>query len=283
MASTITITSSDLALTSQRTMAKSMASLETAMTRLSSGLRINSAKDDGVGLSISTRMSAQIRGLDQAARGIEQGMGMVQTADGGLSEITSALMRQRELAVQAANVSLSADQFQGLDQEMKDLGSEIDRIAATTSFNGTNLLDGSLKDYQIPISASGQKASLTISSADSGDPAGFDSAALGLSGITLDSAQAGATAVDTLDAAIKTVSEQRSALGSLQNRILGPGMQSIISITDNMSSARSRIVDTDFAMETAGLARSQILQQAGTAMLAQANQSGQAVMSLLRG
>ncbi|MCK6487270.1 MAG: flagellin FliC [Planctomycetes bacterium] len=260
----------------------SQARLQATMSRLSSGLRINSAADDSAGLSISTRMSAQIRGLDQAARGIEQGMGMVQTADGGLSEITTALMRQRELAVQAANGSLSADQFQGLDKEMKDLGSEIDRIAATTTFDGTNLLDGSLKDYQIPVSAFGQKASITISSADSGDPAGFDSAGLGLSGITLDSSQAGTDAVKTLDAAIATVDKQRNALGTLQNKVFATGMDSLMSMSTNLTAARSRIMDTDFASETAGLTRGQILQQTGTAMLAQANQSSQAVLSLLR-
>lgn len=283
MASTITITSNDLALSAQRTMTKSLSQLEASMTRLSSGMRINSAKDDGAGLSIATRVSMQIRGLDHASRGMEKGIGMVQTADGALGEITDLLVRQRELAVQAANGSNDADQFQGLSDQMKELNTTIDRIAGSTRFEERKLLDGSLKDFQIPIDAVGRNtASLTISSTGSGDPAGFDSKGLGLSDITLDSAQAGTAAVDTLDAAIKTVSEQRSALGTLQNRVLTTGLNSIMSVSFNLSDARSRIADSDFAMETAGLARGQILQQAGMAMLAQANQSGQAVMSLLR-
>jgi flagellin len=276
------ISTSSATLSAQRTMAKSQATLQTSMTRLSSGMRINSAMDDAAGLAISTRMGAQIRGFDQATRGMEQGISMVQTANGSLGEITNLLTRQRELAVQASSSS-DASLLQGLSDQMKDLNTSIDRIVGSTRFEGRMLLDGSLKDFQIPIDASGQKASLSISSTDSGEPAGFDSAALGLSGITLDSAQAGKGAVDTLDVAIKTVSELRASLGAMQNRVLATGLDTIKTITDNLSSARSRIVDTDFAVETANMTRGQILQQPGVAMLSQANQAPQALLSLLRG
>ena len=369
-------------LTAQRNLSASQSQLSTSMQRLSSGLRINSAKDDAAGLAISERMSTQIRGLNQAARNANDGVSLAQTAEGALGTIGNNLQRIRELAVQSRNATNSTDDRAALQKEVAQLKSEIDRVAGDTSFNGTKLLDGSFTEKEFQVGADqGQRISIdsiqntkiaslgewataaketytqttapitvtaatpaslsingiTISSAGgtlaeletSFNAAKTANAALnnvtfavatgeitstdknltigslaGVGGVTAGTTAGTATAVAStnktgftdldisteagaddailaMDAALKAVNSARADLGAIQNRF-----ESVVSNlgvnSENLSASRSRIVDADFASETANLSRSQILQQAGTAMVAQANQLPQGVLALLR-
>ena len=368
-------------LNAQRNLSASQSSLSTSMQRLSSGMRINSAKDDAAGLAISERMTTQIRGLNQAARNANDGVSLAQTAEGALGTIGNNLQRIRELAVQSRNATNSTDDRAALQKEVAQLKSEIDRVAGDTSFNGTKLLDGSFteKAFQVgpdqgqlisidsiqntKIASLGEWATaakntytqttapitvtaatpaslsingITISSAGgtlaelktSFDAAKTANAALnnvtfaatgeitstdknltigslaGVGGVTAGTTAGTATAVAStnktgftdldisteagaddailaMDAALKAVNSARADLGAIQNRF-----ESVVSNlgvnSENLSASRSRIVDADFASETANLSRSQILQQAGTAMVAQANQLPQGVLALLR-
>ncbi|ART52993.1 flagellin [Acidovorax carolinensis] len=369
-------------LTAQRNLSASQSQLSTSMQRLSSGLRINSAKDDAAGLAISERMSTQIRGLNQAARNANDGVSLAQTAEGALGTIGNNLQRIRELAVQSRNATNSTDDRAALQKEVAQLKSEIDRVAGDTSFNGTKLLDGSFTEKEFQVGADqGQRISIdsiqntkiaslgewataakntytqttnaitvtaatpaslsingiTISSANgtlaeleaSFNTAKTANAALnnvtfdvaagkitstdknltigslaGVGGVTAGTTAGTATAVAStnktgftdldisteagaddailaMDAALKAVNSARADLGAIQNRF-----ESVVSNlgvnSENLSASRSRIVDADFASETANLSRSQILQQAGTAMVAQANQLPQGVLALLR-
>ncbi len=262
------------ALNTQRNLNRSQGDLATSLQRLSSGLRINSAKDDAAGLAISDRMTAQIRGLNQAVRNANDGISVAQVAEGALGEVTNALQRIRELAVQSANDTNSADDRTSLQAEVTQLVAEIDRIAGQTKFNGKALLDGTFTAAVFQIGAYAGE-SITFDIADSA------AAALGVDAVTVGT-QAGAdAAITSIDAALVLVDGQRGDLGAIQNRF-----ESIIAsgqvTAENVSAARSRILDADFAAETANLSRAQILQQAGTAMLAQANQQAQNVLSLLR-
>ncbi|HZX80348.1 MAG TPA: flagellin [Lysobacter sp.] len=378
-----------MSLNSQRNLATNSSSLATSIQRLSSGLRINSAKDDAAGLAISERFSTQIRGMNQAARNANDGISLAQTAEGALGEIGNNLQRIRELAVQSRNATNSADDRAALQKEVSQLKSEIQRVADQTSFNGTNLLDGSFTAQAFQVGAN-QGQTITVDSIananidqlgtyqsveytgaaiahDATDPLdaiaegafsingvdigaiaeeaasatnGNDRASAVMAAINAKSAETGVTAsvdgnevkltsangkdivvagtttgtglatgtydkdsngVDNvgfkdldittvdgadkamlaMDAALKSVNDSRADLGAVQNRF-----QSVISnlntTSENLSASRSRIRDTDYAKETAELSRTQILSQAGTAMLAQANQATQGVLSLLR-
>ena len=378
-----------MSLNAQRNLSTSQSSLATSMQRLSSGLRINSAKDDSAGLAISDRFTSQIRGLDQAARNANDGISLTQTAEGAMAEVTNNLQRIRELAVQARNGSNSTSDRAALDAEAQQLRAEIDRVAQQTQFNGVNLLDGSFTNQAFQVGANagqtisvaaivdatsanlGSYTSATVTGAaasaftavtaghltiDGGNGNGAISvggvgvavsateratqireainsvadqtgvyavndtgttvtltsssgtgitiahagasstlATTGLTAATTASATntgfatlslanaAGAdTAIRQMDAALSAVSTARGNLGALQNRFTSV-VNSLSTASENLSSARSRIMDADFAKETAALTRGQILQQAGTAMLAQANSSPQSVLSLLQG
>jgi len=259
-------------LNSQRALDRSQSSMQTSLERLSSGLRINKAKDDAAGLAISDRMTAQIRGYDQAMRNTNDGISMLQTADGAMAEITNALQRMRELAVQASTGTVNTTDGASLKAEYTALKGTIDDIVADTKFNGTALLSGgSSIDIQTGINAADQT---TVTFAD-------------LSGTNLDgldediATNAGAqAAITALDADINTVAGARADIGGAQSG-LESRVRNMGSMVENLSAARSRVLDTDFAKETANLTRTQILQQAGTAMLAQANQLPQTVLSLL--
>lgn len=368
-------------LNAQRNLTTSQTSLATSLQRLSSGLRINSAKDDAAGLAISERMNAQIRGLNQAARNANDGISLAQTAEGALAEIGNNLQRIRELAVQSRNATNSANDRAALQKEVVQLKAEIDRVASQTSFNGTKLIDGSFTNQDFQVGAdqgqtitisgianakiaalgtsnqivqatvtggaltAGSVSGLTINgvtvatttvTADAAGATALSSAintALTGAGVTnvtasvsgsfvkLDAtggasitvggtvansgltaattastttAQTGFTSLDVsttagadnailaMDGALNAVNGARADLGAIQNRFAST--ISNLSITsENLSSARSRIQDTDFAAETSSLTRAQILQQAGTAMLAQANQVPNGVLSLLKG
>ncbi len=256
-------------LNSQRALGNSQSSMQTSLERLSSGLRINRAKDDAAGLAISDRLTAQIRGYDQAIRNTNDGISMVQTADGAMEEVTNALQRMRELAVQASTGTVNTTDGASLKAEYTALKSTIDDIVADTKFNGTALLSGGSVTLQTGINA-GDTTAVTFGNISS------------LTGIGDDiSTNAGASAAITkLDADINTVASARATVGGVQSG-LESRVRNMSSITENLSAARSRVLDADFAKETANLTRTQILQQAGSAMLAQANQLPQTVLSLL--
>jgi flagellin len=247
--------------------------LGTALERLSSGRRINSAADDAAGLAIATRMDAKVRGLNQAVRNANDGISLVQTAEGAMNEISNILVRMRELAVQSANGTATADDRTAIQAEVDELIGQIDDIATRTDFNGTVLLDGT--------------ATLNIQTGvNSGETVAIDIADLQSAGLSVDavdlSTEAGAgTALGVLDTAIQAVANERAELGAVQNR-LDATVNNLTSTATNLTEARSRIEDADFSAESTKLAAAQILNQASTAMLAQANQSQQGVINLLQ-
>ena len=300
-------------LNAQRNMTKSAGELSTSMQRLSSGLRVNSSKDDAAGMSIATKMDSQIRGMSQASRNANDGISMIQTADGALSNISDALQRMRELAVQAANGTNGADETKSIETELKELNEEIVRIATDTKFNGTALLttnaEGVTKDIQVGAD-SGQQISVTFGdrTAYSGLTMVADTATTGYTAPVVDDASTtdvdetaaavvgtiadaqinvsttenASKSIENIDKALKALNNERASLGTAQNR-MGYAISNLGTSIENQSAAKSRIMDTDYASETSKLSRSQILQQAGTAMLAQANSAPNNVMSLLRG
>ena len=263
-------------LNAQRTLTKSAGDLSTSMQRLSSGLRVNSAKDDAAGMSIATKMDAQVRGMSQASRNANDGISMIQTADGALSNISDALQRMRELAVQGANDTNGTEEWKNIQTEMSALNTEIGRIASDTKFNGTALLTAASVTKSIQVGAdAGQNIQVTF---------GANAAYAGLlaTDIDVNNVSTASDAITAIDDALKALNTERSSLGTAQNR-MGYAISNLATSIENQSAAKSRITDTDYAAETSKLSRSQILQQAGTAMLAQANSAPNSVMSLLRG
>jgi flagellin len=250
------------------------ASLSQAMERLSTGKRINSAKDDAAGLSVATRMTSEIRGLNAASRNANDGVSLVQTAEGGMSQITTMLQRMKELSVQAGNGTLGDADKDNLQAEFAELITQIDEVAGRTTFNGVSLLDGTNATVTLQTgTTSSQTMDVTLSDVTSGTLA-VDALDIGSTG------DAGG-AMDAIDTALDTITTARAGLGAVQNR-LEASVASITNRVTNLEESRSRIEDTDFATESTALAKAQILSQASTAMLAQANQSQQNVMSLLR-
>ncbi len=252
----------------------SQQAIQTSMQRLSSGLRINSAKDDPAGQAIANRMGAQLRGMNQAIRNTNDGISLVQTAEGSLNQINDNLQRIRELSVQAGNGTYSRDDLLSIQGEIDQRLDEIDRIAGQSNFNGIHLLS--------------EARSLNIQvGANAGDTIGIrmvamDRQALGLDGFSVLKDSATPKPMSVLDDSIKQLDQQRSYLGAVQNRF-----ESVLDGLDNsivnLSAAQSRIQDTDYAKEVSSLIRAQILQQAGIAMLAQANQQPQMILRLLEG
>jgi flagellin len=257
------------------------------MARLSSGLRVNSAKDDAAGLAIAERMTSQVRGMNVAMRNANDGISMAQTAEGALGKTGEILQRMRELAVQSSNSTNSDSDKESLNSEFGELAKEVQRVFSSTTFNGRKVIadDGGDQVFQIGANT-GDENRITISTtkmtinADLVKVVGT-SAGAGIASIEGDNA-AIMDVIDDIDAAIDVVSSERSILGASQSRFESAISYLQIS-TENQASARSRIMDADFAQETANLSRSQILSQAGSAMLAQANQMPQSVLSLLRG
>jgi len=245
-----------------------------SLAKLSSGLRINKAGDDAAGLTISEKMRGQIGGLNQAVRNAQDGISLIQTAEGALNETHSILNRMRDLAVQAANDTNTDDDRAAIQQEVDELVAEIDRIADTTQFNTQALLDGTFSGKIIHIGAnSGEALSVTISSMKAGD--------LSVSGLSVSGQTNANTAITTIDAAIKTVSEERSKLGAYQNR-LEHTINNLTTTSENLTAAESRIRDVDMAEEMMKFTKNNILSQAATSMLAQANQMPQQVLQLLQ-
>ncbi len=259
-------------LNSQRNLDTSQSALRTSLQRLSSGLRVNSARDDAAGLGIADKMSAQSRGMNVAIRNANDGISLAQTAEGGLAVMTEHLQRMRELATQAASGQFDATNLSALDQEFQALQSEVVRIATATDFNGKKVLNGdTAMTFQIGANTENSLSVSTVS-------ASFSAIVSGLALTTTGGATASMTSIDT---ALTSVTSARAGLGALQARFEGIVTQ-LQTQNENTMAARSRIMDADYAAETANLSRTQILQQAGTAMLAQANQIPQNVLTLLR-
>lgn len=263
-------------LNARRQLFTSSNGLDTAFQRLSSGFRINSAADDAAGLQISDRMTSQIMGLDQAVRNANDGISLAQTAEGAMAEITTALQRIRVLAIQSQNGINSSSDRLALQKEVSALKSEISRVATTTQFGGVDILTGGYSAAFLVGANAGQTISVNISR---NGGYGFSGLTNGTD-LTVVSASGASAALTTIDSAISIIDAKRADLGAIQNRFQST-IRNLSSISENVSAARSRIRDTDFATETAQLTRWQIIQQASTIVLSQANQRPQAALSLL--
>ena len=273
----------------QRSMGASQGALATSMQRLSSGLRVNSAKDDAAGLGIAERMTSQVRGMNTAVRNANDGISMSQTAEGAMGKVADSLQRMRELAVQSANATNSDSDKDSLDKEFGELSKEIQRVLGNTSFNGKHVLGAEAGTYTFQVGANTttndaidiQTTNLTdddtIKTVAGTDNTGAGRAVIGSTATIPDIK----TVIDNIDTAINTISTQRAVMGASQSRFDSTISNLQISV-ENQTAAKSRIMDTDFASETANLSRANILQQAGNAMVAQANQLPQQVLSLLR-
>lgn len=247
-----------------------------AMEKLSSGLRINRAGDDAAGLSISEKMRAQIRGLDQGSRNAQDGISLIQTAEGGLNETHAILQRMRELAVQAANDTNQEKDREAIMTEINELVDEIDHIAKSTTFNGLNLLNNSASlTLQIGPGTTNDSLALNLNSFSA------SSTALGIGALTVDSNSGAKSAITSIDSAIEKVSTARAKLGANQNR-LEHTITNLNTMSENLTASESRIRDVDMAKEIMSFSKNNILNQAAQAMLAQANQQPQGVLQLLR-
>jgi flagellin len=255
-------------LNTQRNLSASQSSLSTSLQRLSSGMRINSAKDDAAGLAIATRMDSQVRGMNVAIRNSNDAISFAQTAEGGLSKQTDALQRMRELAVQSSNGTNTAGDRANLDAEFQQLSTEVSRLAGSTKFNGAAVFGTTATTFQV--------------GADTSDTISVSAVSAGTISGAVSSASAATQAITDIDTALTAVNTARATLGAIQNRFESVVSNLQVSV-ENQSAAKSRIMDADFAAETANLTRGQILQQAGTAMLAQANSLPNGVLALLRG
>jgi flagellin len=283
-----TINTNLVSLNAQRNLAMSQSSLAVSMQRLSSGLRVNSAKDDAAGLAIATRMDSQVRGMNVAVRNANDGISLAQTAEGALGNVSDALQRMRELAVQARNATNSNADKDSLDKEFGELAKEIQRVLGGTTFNGKNILgaQAGTQSFQvganttvndtIDIVTSNMVTSTQITTVAGIDNSGTSRASIGSAATTT---QIGAV-INDIDLAIDKVSSERATLGASQSRF-DKVISNLMISSENQSAARSRIMDADFAAETANMSRANILQQAGNAMVAQANQLPQLVLKLL--
>jgi flagellin len=278
----LTINTNIASLNAQRNLDSSQSSLATSMQRLSSGLRVNSAKDDAAGLAIAERMNAQVRGMNVAVRNANDGISMAQTADGALAQVTNSLQRMRELAVQARNATNSSSDKDSLDKEFNQLQSEIQRVLGGTTFNGKHILgvDATAMTFQIGANTTVDDT-ITISTSNMTTDPKITAVTTGATIGATASGGAIDTVINNIDAALDEVNDTRATYGATESRF-----DSIIADlqtgVENQSAARSRIMDADFAAETANLSRAQVLQQAGTAMVAQANQLPQQVLKLLQ-
>jgi len=279
----MTINTNIASLNAQRNLDSSQGSLATSMQRLSSGLRVNSAKDDAAGLAIAERMNSQVRGMNVAIRNANDGISMSQTAEGALAQVGNSLQRMRELAVQSRNATNSSSDKDSLNKEFMELQSEIKRVLGGTTFNGKHILgaDATSATFQIGANTT-VNDTITISTVDMTVDTQI-TAVTGTSAVIGASASFGAigTVIDNIDKALDDVNDTRATFGATQSRfdaIIANLQQSV----ENQSAARSRIMDADFAAETANMSRAQVLQQAGTAMVAQANQLPQQVLKLLQ-
>ena len=261
------------ALYSQNALKTNTRSMNTAMEQLSTGTRINSAKDDAAGMAISQNMTSVIRGLNMAVRNLNDAVNMVQTADGAMIEQTNMLQRMRELAVQASNGTNSPAQATYLNVEFQALATQIGSISSQTTWNGMNLLNATSTFSYQSGATSGQTISVVVTSMGTGS--------LGISTASISSSAAAAASIATLDTAMNSINSQRATLGASINQ-MAYAADNLTNVSANTTASRSSIMDTDYALATTQLAKNQIIQQAATAMLAQANQQPSAVMALLK-
>jgi len=278
-----TINTNIVSLNAQRNLNSSQSALSVSMQRLSSGLRVNSAKDDAAGLAIAERMNAQVRGMNVAVRNANDGISLAQTAEGALSKVGDALQRMRELSVQARNSTNSGSDKDSLNKEFQQLSAEIGRVLAGTTFNGQPILASTgVQTFQVGANTS-VNDTINISTVDLTVDASITAvtAATTVIDSTADATTI-ATVMDAIDGALNLVNDTRATYGASQSRF-DSVISNLQTAVENQSAARSRIMDADFAAETAALSRAQILQQAGNAMVAQANQLPQQVLSLLKG
>ena len=277
------IRSNPLSLNTQKVLRTNQAQLNTSLERLSSGFRINKAADDAAGLAISENFRAQIKSFDQARRNANDGVSMLQVAEGAMNEVSNILTRMRELAVQSSNDTLIARDRSFLNSEFSALQDEIDRISEVTEFNGKFLVNGNLSasgvDFQIGIEATTNDR-LTVTLADIDTSSIGSSGSSALSETQLTEKTSARNALDVIDAAINDVAQQRSNIGAHQNR-LSSTIVNLSNSAENITASNSRIRDVDVASESANMTRNQILVQAGSSMLAQANQAPQMAMQLL--
>lgn len=278
------------ALNAYRNLSSTQNDLSKSLEKLSSGLRINRAADDAAGLAISEGLRSQVNGLNVAARNAQDGISVIQTAEGALTEVHSILQRMRDLAVQAGNDSNNTESRTAIKTEIDGLASELNRIGANTEFNGINLMDGSTKSFQ--VGANGNVAGTNVSNVITVDLTDLATSLAGVAtleatgadltaAIAVDTQANAALAIEAIDTAITNISTSRAELGAKQNRFES-AINSLNVSTENLSAAESRIRETDMASEMVKFTAKNILSQAGTAMLAQANQSTQGVLQLLR-
>ncbi|MFB2659225.1 flagellin N-terminal helical domain-containing protein [Shewanella mangrovisoli] len=270
----ITVNTNVTSLKAQKNLNSSATNLATSMERLSSGLRINSAKDDAAGLAISNRLNSQVRGLDVGMRNANDAISIAQISEGAMQEQTNMLQRMRDLTVQAENGANSTDDLAALQSEIDELALEITAIGDTTAFGSTKLLDGTFsagKTFQVGHQE-GEDITISVTATNAG--------ALSVNALSVASSGGRSTALAAIDAAIKTIDNQRANLGAKQNR-LAYNISNSANTQANVADAKSRIVDVDFAKETSQMTKNQVLQQTGSAMLAQANQLPQVALSLL--
>jgi flagellin len=269
----------------QQNLNKASSALTTSMTRLSSGLRINSAADDAAGMQIATRESSQIRGQNVAVKNANDGISMAQTAEGALQESTNILQRMRELAVQSANGTNGTADTVATNQDFAQMSDELTRIAQSTNLNGKNLLDASAGTMTLQVGSNtgaANQITLALSTSFAATTLGVGSATVVISGTTPAAALAASNgAITAIDAALATINATRSSLGASENRLTST-VSNLQNVTQNATAAMGRIQDTDFAAETANLTRNQTLQSASTSVLAQANQLPNAVLKLLQ-
>lgn len=280
-----TINTNIQSLNAQRNASATQSSLSTSLQRLSSGLRVNSAKDDAAGMAIAERMNAQVRGMSVAIRNANDGISLAQTADGGLQTLADMIQRMRELSVQAinsTNTTGDTGDINALNQEYTQLVEEVSRVLTSTKFNGTSLFDTS-SDFTFQVGAnSGETITVSASKLSINTAANIEAITTGVAKALVTSANADNSAnLGALDDALTTINSTRANLGAVQSRFDNT-VNYLRAAVENQSAARGRIMDADFAVETANLSRAQILQQAGTAMIAQANQLPQGVLALLR-
>jgi flagellin len=276
----LTVNTNIASLNAQRNLSNSQGTLETSLRRLSSGLRVSSAKDDAAGLFSIQKMTADIRGLNQAVRNAQDGISLGQTGEGAMDQIQSAMQRIREIAVQSSNATV--EDRTGLQAEVDQLTQEISRITATTQFNGTQLLDGTGGTLTFQIGQDGLASNqISVSGVDLTGLNTYNATLTATGTVDVSTAAAASAEIAALDADIDSVSTNRATFGAVQNRFESV-VVNLTTYAENLSAARGRIQDADFAAETANLARSQILQQAGVAILAQANTLPQSALSLLQ-
>lgn len=279
----LVINTNIMSLDAQRNLSRTQNSLATAVQRLSSGLRVNSAKDDAAGMFVIQSMTADINGLTQASRNAADGISLGQTAEGAMGQITDNVQRIRQLAVQAANGAMSDAQRSGLQAEVDQLTQEISRIVQTTNFNGTALLSASNSlTFQVGQDGStADQVSVSTVNLTSSTFTVYNSSLTATGTVDVTTSGAASGVLSQLDTDLNTLSSDRATFGAVQNRFQAV-INNLQNYTENLTAARSRIQDADFAAETAALTRAQVLQQAGTAMVAQANQLPQTALTLLR-